>query len=91
MDVTRTIRYQGDPARASALVQMLEQQGVQVSWTPPREERGLATDVTAVVINLVSTGSAVGIAAAVKQFRQRFPKATVKVDGEPDDGGFLDG
>jgi hypothetical protein len=31
-----------------------------------------------VVINLVSTGSALGIAAAVKQFRQRFPKATVK-------------
>jgi hypothetical protein len=38
----------------------------------------------------VSTGSAVGIAAAVKQFRQRFPKASVKVDGEPDGGGFLD-
>ncbi len=74
-------------ARASPLVQMLEQQGVRVSWTPPREER---VDVTAVVINLLSTGSAVGIAAAVKQFRQRFPKAAVKVDGEPDDGGFLD-
>jgi hypothetical protein len=84
-------QVRGRPGARFRPLQMLEQQGVEVNWTPPPEERGLATDVTAVVINLVSTGSAVGIAAAVKQFRQRFPKAAAKVEGEPDDGGFLDG
>jgi hypothetical protein len=91
VDMTKTIKYRGDPARASGLVQMLEHQGVQVSWSPPREQRGLGADINEVLVSLVSTGSAVGIGTAVKQFRQRFPKATVKIDGEPDDGGFLDG
>jgi len=82
MDVTKTITHEGDPARASALVQMLEQQGAHVRWTPPREERGLAADVTTVVINLVSARLAAGIAAAARQFRRRFPKATVKFEGD---------
>jgi hypothetical protein len=93
VDVTRKITYHGDTARVGALVQMLEQQGVQVDWTPPQEHRGLGADVNEVIVNLVSTGSVVAIAAAVKQFRARFPRHKIEVEGEaePDDSGFLDG
>jgi len=40
-----------------------------------------------VIVNLVSIGSALGMAAAVKQFRQRFPRQRFAVEGEkkPDD------
>ena len=86
-DVTKTITYYGDAARVGALVQMLEQQGVRVEWSPPREERGLASDINEVVVNLVSTGSALAIAAAVKQFRQRFPRHKIEVEGEKEGGG----
>jgi hypothetical protein len=67
---------------------------VRVDWSPPEEHRGLGADVNEVIVNLVSTGSALAIAAAVKQFRTRFPRHKVEVEGdteddhaEPDDGG----
>jgi hypothetical protein len=89
MDVTRTITYRGGAARVSALVQMLEQEGVRVEWSPHREERGLGADVNEVIVSLVSTDSAVAIAAAVKKFRKWAPRAKVEVEGEmSDDGGF---
>jgi hypothetical protein len=91
MDVTRKITYHGDTARVGALVQMLERQGVRVDWSPPEERRGLGADANEVIVNLVSTGSVVAIAAAVKQFRTRFPRHKIEVEGEPDYGGFLDG
>jgi hypothetical protein len=88
--VTRTITYHGSAARAGALVQMLEQEGVRVVWSPPREERSLGADVNAVVVTLVSTGTIAGITAAVARFRKWAPRAKVELEGEqPDDGGFL--
>jgi hypothetical protein len=85
MDVTRVVRYQGDAARVSALVQMLEQEGVSVKWTPPHEQRGLGADLNEVAVNLVSTGTAVAIGAAVHRFLKRFPKAKVEVEGDDGD------
>jgi len=79
MDVMQTIRYQGGSARLSMLVQMLEQEGVAVEWSRPYEERGLSADLNEVIVNPVSTGSAVAIAAAVKNFRNRVPRAKVDV------------
>lgn len=67
------------------LVQMLEQEGVAVEWSRPHEERGLSADLNEVIVNLVSTGSAVAIAAAVKNFRNRVPRAKVDVEGKTDD------
>jgi hypothetical protein len=32
MDVTRKITYEGDPALAGQLAQMLEEEGVRVEW-----------------------------------------------------------
>jgi len=87
MDVTRTIKYQGNTARVGALAHMFEQQGVRVGWTPPREQRGLGADVNEVIVNLVSTGSVVAITAAGKRFRERFPHHKVDVEGEEHDDG----
>jgi hypothetical protein len=50
----------------------------------------LGADVNEVIVSLVSTGSGVAIAAAVKSFRKWAPRCKVEVEGEPDDGGFLD-
>jgi hypothetical protein len=50
----------------------------------------MLSDVNAVVINLVTTGTAVAIAAAVKKFRKRAPRGKVEVKGEaasPKDNG----
>jgi hypothetical protein len=103
MDVTRKVTFYGErPAPSGALVQFLEEHGVQVEWTRPEEERSLGGDVNEVVVQMVATGGAVAIAAGVKKFRDMFRHARyrVEVEGEdqaegnhvePDDGGFLDG
>jgi hypothetical protein len=91
MDVTRTIRYQGDAARVSALAQMLQEEGVHVDWSPPHEERGiLGADLNEVIVRLICLGSGPAIGAAVKLYRKRFPRDKVEVEGDegPDDGGF---
>jgi hypothetical protein len=90
-DVTRTIRYLGGAARAGVLVQMLEQEGVVVAWSPPREERGLAADVNDAVVQMVATGSVMAIAAAVRNFRNRVPRATVEVEVEVEGEGEGEG
>jgi hypothetical protein len=94
MDVTRTVTYRGKPPWHTALVQFLEEEGVRVEWSPPdgEEPRGLGADVTQVVVNIVSTGTIAAMAAAVYRFRNFRPrdKGKVEVEGEPDDGGFLD-
>lgn len=96
-DVTRTLVYHGDAARIGARAQMLREADVQVEYEPPPEERDLAGMAQEVVVNVVSTGTLVAIAAAVKRFRARFPRHRVDADpdvnelaaDEPDDAGFL--
>jgi hypothetical protein len=80
--VTRKITYQGSAARASALVQMLEREGVRVEWMPLREERSFGADANAVLVNLISTGTIVAIAAGVRRFRKWAPRCKVEVEGE---------
>jgi hypothetical protein len=93
--VTRTITYRGNPPWHTALVQFLEKEGVRVEWSPPAEaeERGIfGADANEVVVSLISTGTAAAIAYAVHRFRNYGPrsKGKVEIEGEPDDGGFLD-
>lgn len=87
MDVTRTIRYRGSAARAGALVQALEQEGVHVEWTPPREERGLGPDVTAVVLSIVASGGYDAIKAAVTRMRAWMPRAEIVIEEDPSSNG----
>jgi hypothetical protein len=89
MDVTRKITYEGDDVRASMLAQMLEEEGVRVEWTRPgrEESRGLGTEVTMVVVQMVGTGGVAAITAAVNKFRNRVKHAKVTVEGEDCDEG----
>jgi len=85
MDVTLTIRYRGSAARAGALVQALEQEGVRVDWTPPREERGFGADATAVVLGIVASGGYDAIKAVVMKMRERMPRAGIVIENDPGD------
>jgi hypothetical protein len=93
-EVTRTITYRGKPPWHTALVQFLKEEGVQVEWSQPAEpeERGIGADANDVVVSLISVGTAAAIRYAVQRFRNFGPrsKGKVEVEGEPDDGGFLD-
>jgi hypothetical protein len=93
-EVTRTITYRGKPPWHTALVQFLKEEGVQVEWSPPAEpeERGIGADANDVVVSLTATGAVATIRYAVQRFRNYGPrsKGKVEVEGEPDDGGFLD-
>jgi hypothetical protein len=92
--VTRTVIYRGQPPWHTALVQFLRTEGVHVEWSPPDEDepRGIGADANDVVVYLVSTGTLAAITYAVRKFRNYAAesKSKVEVEGEPDDGGFLD-
>jgi hypothetical protein len=94
VDVTRTITYRGEAPWCWALAYFLDQEGVQVEWSPPdgEEHRGLGADAQQVAVSLVTTGTITAIRVAVRKFRNYGPrsKGKVEVEGEPDDGGFLD-
>ena len=82
--VDRKIRYEGSPAFASALVQMLTEQGVEVElWERPTEQRDLAGAAQEVVVNLVTHGTEIAIGMALAEFRRRFGKGG-KADVEDD-------
>ena len=83
MDVTLTIRYRGPAARAGALVQALEREGARVTWTPPREQRGLGADASAVALSLVASGAYDAIKAAVMKMREWMPRAEIVIENDP--------
>jgi hypothetical protein len=85
MAVTKTITYKGGPARVSALVQMLEEQGVNVEWEPPTERRDLTGAAEAIVLSLVASGAYDAIKAAVAKFRKWAPRAEVTLEGDEED------
>jgi hypothetical protein len=51
---------------------MLEEQGVSLGYTPPRETRDMTEAAAIVVVALSATGNIHDIAAAVQMFRQKF-------------------
>jgi hypothetical protein len=85
-----TVEYRGPAPFVSALAQMLRQEGVEVTYEPPQEERGTAADLLAgvggVVVNIACAGAYDAIKAGVQRFRaSRFGKAA-QVDVEDGDG-----
>jgi hypothetical protein len=86
MTETHQLVYTGPAAFASALVQMLQEQGVTVDWTPPEERRGLGHDAHDIVVNLVATGVWVSVFKGVSVFRDRF-KGRGRVDVDPPEKG----
>lgn len=80
----RTLTYRGNPALASALLQMLEE-GVAVQWERPSEARSSRRRPGHYVVAILANGTSAAIAIAVKLFRERFPQATVQTQGDDDD------
>jgi hypothetical protein len=54
------------------------------------QERGQGADASTVIVSLVATGTTVAIGPAVRKFWKWARRFKVDVEGEPDDGGFLD-
>ena len=65
-----TVTYRGDPAQATMLAQMLENEGATVTWERPPERRGVTEMAQAVVVNMVTEGSLTAIKVAVVKFRK---------------------
>ncbi|MET8560788.1 SHOCT domain-containing protein [Streptomyces flaveolus] len=86
------ITYQGPPMLASALAQMLREEGCEVDYMPPQETRdalGAAGLAVATVQFLVqTTGADDHVKKAVARFAQRFSRAQprVEIDGESAEG-----
>jgi len=84
---TRRVTYRGNPAFASMLVQMLEQERATVKWERPLAQRGMGEMAQEVIVQMDATGGATAIAAAVAKFRKHMHgRAGVTVEnGEMDD------
>lgn len=87
MTSQRRLIYRGNPSLASALVALLEREGLTVVWRPPMEQKSFGQTAEAVVQLTLSGVAASSITAASKaalaKFRQRFPGAA-EVDEEDD-------
>jgi hypothetical protein len=80
---TVRLTYRGGVRGISMLAQMLEEQGVSVWYTPPRETRDMTEAAAIVVVVLSATGNIHDIAAAVQRFRQQFG-ARAQIEGLPE-------
>jgi hypothetical protein len=82
----RKITYIGPPEPASALAQLLREQGVEVKVAPPLEMRSAASDfVRDVAVEMVASGGLAAIFLAVRKFREWFPHARVEIGGDQED------
>ena len=76
------VTYNGMPRYAHTLVECLEAEGVQVSWTPPAEDRGGVAEVLGSVVAAIAVnGPETAVNAGVDRFRAGFPgKGRVQVE-----------
>jgi hypothetical protein len=84
-DVTKSVEYIGPPAFVGALAQCLREEGVEVDYEPPIEERGGTEVAREVVIGIMANGAWAAIVLGVKKYRKRFGKGRVKLEGEDDE------
>lgn len=66
MTDTLRLRYRGEPGLANALVQLLEREGLTVTWRPPAEQRSLGRAVETVIEMTVSGAAVASLTAASK-------------------------
>lgn len=82
-----TLTYRGPAPLGGALAQMLEEEGVLVSYSPRMEQRGAGEVVEAVILTLVCSGAYDLVKAGVIRFRtSRFGKVA-QVDLPEEDSG----
>lgn len=83
---TRKITYRGNPSTATALVSMLHAQRVRVEVEQPTEYRNDLSALEAVALSMIANGAYEAIKAGVAEFKRRFPRERVEIEGEePDD------
>lgn len=85
------LAYTGHSAFVSALAQALRAEGLEVSYDPPVERRGLgADDVQRIVVAVnaaeVTAATKATIKAVVAKFREQFPGTEVEDDHREGDG-----
>jgi hypothetical protein len=80
---TVRLTYRGGVRGISMLAQMLEEQGVSVRYTLPRETRDMTEAAAIVVVVLSASGNIDDIAAAVQLFRQQF-RSAAQIEGVPE-------
>jgi len=84
---TRRVTYRGDPAFASMLVQMLEQEGAKVKWERPHEQRGIEEMAQEVIVQMVAVGSLTAIKVALDKFRKHIHGTAVATIEDGDELG----
>ena len=70
------VTYTGSTALAGQFVQLLETEGADVEWEPPKEQRSV-DPVQAVLVVLAAKGTEAMFEAARTKFRERWPKAEI--------------
>lgn len=76
---TVELQYEGPPALVGALAQMLREDGMQVSYEPPMEQRDAALVIAIVTLVVQVTGADDRMKAAIDRFVERFKRAEPKV------------
>lgn len=69
---------------------MLEEEGVQVSYDPPREYKSAGDVLVGVVVNIACAGAYEAIKAGVVRFRASRLGKSAEVEVERDDEGGAD-
>ncbi len=85
MTETHTVTYRGSPPFAGMFAQMLQQEGLEVTWERPEETRGVVDMAQTYVVEMTVAGSLVAIKAAVAKFRKHAPNAQVEIEDYEDD------
>lgn len=82
------LTHKGSPRTAAMLADLLEKEGIDVSWERPVEQRDAAAAAEAVAIymtcRIVEAGGRAALRAAVAKVRDRWPRTTTE-----DDRGYL--
>ena len=83
---THRILYTGTASFAGWVAQSLREEGLDVSWTPPVEERGAVSEVVeSVTVALIVNGTSEAVDAAVAKARGLvLGHGTVEVEVEDD-------
>jgi hypothetical protein len=79
--MTTRVRYTGSARYADAVAQMLEEEDVQVDYTPPVQKRELSSLGEAVTVYFFCQGTQMDIKAGVQKFRDRFGIGSLEVEG----------
>jgi hypothetical protein len=81
------VRFRGSPSFVGMLAQMLRDEGLEVDYAPPLEDRGAGDTLVEVVLYVAGKGVDVAVVAlvgdkvgaAIKRFRERVPRAQVNI------------